>query len=63
MIQPAVLPDGHAVDFPGIVPKLSETPGRTEWLGPRLGEHTAQVLASIGIGSQALAELKTQGVV
>ena len=63
MIQPAVLPDGHAVDFPGIVPKLSETPGRTQWLGPRLGEHTAEVLASIGIGSQALAELKAQGVV
>src|SRR6185369_6077362 len=26
--------------LPGIVPKLSETPGKTRWVGPRLGEHT-----------------------
>jgi crotonobetainyl-CoA:carnitine CoA-transferase CaiB-like acyl-CoA transferase len=63
MIQSAALPDGHQVDFPGIVPKLSETPGRTQWLGPRLGEHTEQVLASIGIGSEALAGLRAQGIV
>jgi succinyl-CoA---D-citramalate CoA-transferase len=62
MIQSAALPDGHEVDFPGIVPKLSETPGRIRWLGPRLGEHTEEVLGSIGIGRQALADLKAQGV-
>jgi crotonobetainyl-CoA:carnitine CoA-transferase CaiB-like acyl-CoA transferase len=63
MIQRAALPDGHAVDFPGVVPKLSETPGRTQWVGPRLGEHTEQVLASIGIGTKQIAELRAQGVV
>src|SRR5207302_516809 len=30
--------------LPGIVPKLSETPGETRWIGPRLGEHTDDVL-------------------
>jgi len=45
------------------VPKLSETPGTTEWLGPRLGEHTSEVLASIGIGDQKAAELRAQGVI
>lgn len=34
--------------LPGIVPKLSATPGKTRSIGPRLGEHTAEVLAGIG---------------
>ncbi|MBV8210803.1 MAG: CoA transferase [Burkholderiaceae bacterium] len=63
MVQKMALPDGFAVEFPGIVPKLSETPGRTKWLGPRLGEHTAEVLATIGIDGRQLEELREQGVV
>ncbi|HSF47947.1 MAG TPA: CaiB/BaiF CoA-transferase family protein [Burkholderiales bacterium] len=63
MIQQFSLPDGHPVDLPGIVPKLSETPGETKWLGPALGEHTEEVLASIGISGDAFKELRTQGVV
>lgn len=63
MIQRFSLPDGHPVDLPGIVPKLSETPGETKWLGPALGEHTEEVLASIGISGDAFKELRTQGVV
>ncbi len=63
MIQSYDLPDGTPIDFPGIVPKLSETPGTTEWLGPKLGEHTEEVLASIGIDNRACAELRAQGIV
>jgi formyl-CoA transferase len=37
MIVPARLPDGTEFHVPGVVPKLSETPGRTDWLGPGLG--------------------------
>ncbi|MET1082277.1 MAG: CoA transferase, partial [Burkholderiales bacterium] len=51
------------IDIPGIVPKLSETPGQTKWLGPTLGEHTDEVLASLGIKGAALEELRKQGVV
>jgi crotonobetainyl-CoA:carnitine CoA-transferase CaiB-like acyl-CoA transferase len=63
MIQRFSLPDGHPVDLPGIVPKLSETPGETKWLGPALGEHTEEVLASIGISGDAFKELRTLGLV
>jgi formyl-CoA transferase len=63
MIEPRELPDGHSIDLPGIVPKLSETPGLTRWVGPELGEHTAEVLASIGIDADELAQLRTNGVV
>ena len=62
MIEHHTLPDGKPFDVPGIVPKLSETPGETRWLGPALGEHTAEVLAAIGIGDDELAELRKLGV-
>jgi formyl-CoA transferase len=37
MLEEAHLPDGRPLRIPGIVPKLSATPGTTEWLGPELG--------------------------
>lgn len=63
MIERSTLPDGQPIDIPGIVPKLSETPGETKWLGPALGQHTEEVLASLGIKGAALEELRKQGVV
>jgi len=63
MIESHALPDGKVVDFPAVVPKLSATPGRTEWLGPKLGEHTQEVLAAIGITGAAFQELQAQGIV
>jgi formyl-CoA transferase len=54
---------GPRVTIPGIVPKLTQTPGETRWLGPKLGEHTAEVLATLGFGSEAFAALRNQGVV
>lgn len=62
MIQRFTLPDGQPVDLPGIVPKLSATPGRTRWLGPKLGEHTNEVLASIGVTPQQLQQLRDAGL-
>lgn len=63
MIGRFELPDGAPIELPGIVPKLSATPGQTRWLGPALGEHTAEVLAGLGIGQAELAALKADGVV
>ena len=44
MLQTVTLPDGESVLVPGIVPKLSETPGSIEWIGPELGQHNDEVL-------------------
>ncbi|MBV2131439.1 CoA transferase [Pseudomonas sp. MAP12] len=63
MLQSARLPDGKEFRMPGIVPKLSETPGSTEWIGPQLGEHTASILERLGYNVQRIAELKAQGTV
>jgi formyl-CoA transferase len=49
--------------LPGIVPKLSNTPGKTKWIGPKLGEHTAEVLAGIGINAEQQSALKQRGVI
>ena len=54
---------GAELLLPGIVPKLSETPGETRWVGPRLGEHTDDVLASLGYGTDDIAALRERGVV
>lgn len=63
MIERHALPDSTPIDFPGIVPKLSATPGRTKWVGPELGAHTQEVLASLGIDADELARLRADGVV
>ncbi|MFF9488312.1 hypothetical protein [Streptomyces sp. NPDC014676] len=55
--------DEREVTFPGIVPKFTEEPGRTRWLGPELGEHTDAVLAEIGIDEARRTALRALGVV
>jgi len=54
---------GHELLLPGIVPKLSDTPGGTKWIGPRLGEHTGEVLSGLGFDAGKIAELRARGVV
>ncbi|ATF87330.1 CaiB/BaiF CoA transferase family protein [Burkholderia gladioli] len=63
MLIPATLPGGATVTMPGIVPKLSDTPGAVNWQGPALGEHTADVLAGLGFGEAEIARLREQGAV
>lgn len=63
MIESAKLPDGKDFKIPGIVPRLSETPGSTEWIGPALGAHTDEVLQSLGYSPADIAELKAGGAI
>jgi crotonobetainyl-CoA:carnitine CoA-transferase CaiB-like acyl-CoA transferase len=49
--------------MPGIVPKLSETPGAVNWSGPALGQHTDGILGSLGLSAADIQRLKTRGVV
>jgi formyl-CoA transferase len=49
--------------LPGIVPKLSESPGGTQWIGPKLGEHTREILGELGYDDGRIEQLKANGVV
>ena len=63
MIEQWHLPDGKPVKIPAVVPKLSATPGATQWLGPRLGEHTAEILRGLGYDDAAREDLKRRGII
>jgi len=63
MIEPNELPDGTPLRMPAIVPRLSATPGRTNWLGPRLGEHTDEILRNLGYQDPDIATLRRDGVI
>ncbi|WP_284616161.1 CaiB/BaiF CoA transferase family protein [Aquabacterium humicola] len=47
MLERIVTAEGLALDVPGIVPKLSATPGAIRHLAPALGAHTDAVLGAI----------------
>ncbi|NWA67222.1 CaiB/BaiF CoA transferase family protein [Pseudomonas reactans] len=63
MLLTAQLPGGVSVKMPGIVPKLSETPGGVNWQGPTLGQHTDAILGDLGLTVADIHRLKTSGVV
>ncbi|MDC3808260.1 CoA transferase [Acinetobacter baumannii] len=63
MLLSTELPDGQVVKMPGIVPKLSETPGQVKWRGPELGEHTESVLRQYGYQAEEIESLRVSGVV
>ena len=44
MIETIMLDDGTRLSVPGVVPKLSKTPGRVPGRGPALGEHNSEIL-------------------
>lgn len=46
---------------PGIIPKLSKTPGKIRWAGPKLGEHTEEVLKEkVGLNEKQIAKMKNE---
>ena len=63
MILPCDMPGGGELDLPGIVPKLSDTPGQMRARAPALGEHTDSVLESLGINAEQRKALRERGII
>ena len=63
MIEQWSLPDGKPMKIPAVVPKLSETPGGTRWLGPKLGEHTGEVLSGLGYSAEQQESFRARGII
>ncbi|MCB1815469.1 MAG: CoA transferase [Candidatus Competibacteraceae bacterium] len=56
--------DGEPLKIPAILPKLSETPGGTDWPGPALGSHNTEIFGTLlGLSEAEQAELHQAGVV
>ncbi|MEH6591927.1 MAG: CaiB/BaiF CoA-transferase family protein [Halioglobus sp.] len=56
--------DGEPLKIPAIMPKLSDTPGRTDWPGGEVGEHNVEVLQGLlGLDDEAMEKLKAQEVI
>ena len=55
--------NGEPLNIPAILPKLSQSPGATEWPGPKLASHTDDILQSIGITEDKIKIFKTNGIV
>jgi crotonobetainyl-CoA:carnitine CoA-transferase CaiB-like acyl-CoA transferase len=54
---------GRSVTYPGAPYRFLKTPWQIARRAPRLGEHTAEILAEIGVDADALGELRAQRVV
>ncbi|MCM3687342.1 CaiB/BaiF CoA transferase family protein [Kocuria rosea] len=51
------------IRFPGVVPKIPGHQGRVQWVGPELGQHTAEVLHDLaGLSPEQIADLTPQAV-
>jgi crotonobetainyl-CoA:carnitine CoA-transferase CaiB-like acyl-CoA transferase len=56
-------PELGRVRMQNVLFRLSRTPGRIAWAGPRLGEHNAEVYGRLGLGERDLADLRERGVI
>jgi len=63
MLQDVALDDGSTLTLPGIVPKLSATPGSHRRNAPTLGQDTGDVLRDIGLTEAQIVALRERGIV
>ncbi len=64
MFEQVKLPDGRDLKIPAMVPKLSETPGRTEWIGEALGAHNDEIYGELlGLSDSERASLRERKVI
>ena len=61
-IQNIQMRDGTPLDVPGVIPKLSRTPGSIKTLAPDIGQNTDEILKGIGLSDQQVASLKERGI-
>ena len=56
--------DGRSLKIPALVPKLSATPGRTDWPGPEVGAYNEEIYQGLlGLSDSELADLTRQGII
>jgi formyl-CoA transferase len=61
-IETIEMHDGTKLDVPGVIPKLSRTPGSIKTLAPDIGENTDAILRDIGLSNDQIESLKARGI-
>ena len=56
--------NGSPLKIPAMTPRLSKTPGRTDWAGGEVGDFNAEVYGDLlGLSAEEMAQLKERGVI
>jgi len=63
MLQQVQLDDQSSLTVPGIVPKLSRTPGKHRRNAPQLGQDTDRILKQMGLTAPQIQELRERGII
>lgn len=63
MLAEVSLNDGSVLKVPGMVPKLSRTPGHHRRNAPSLGQDTDTILTELGITADQIREMRQRGIV
>ena len=63
MLDEVQMDDGTRLAVPGIVPKLSRTPGSHRRNAPQIGQDTDDVLREMGLSPEQIKTLRDQGIV
>ena len=52
------------IGMPGVIPKLSDTPGAVRWTGPQLGAHNREIYSDLlGLSAEDLRAMADQGII
>ena len=63
MLEAVQMADGTQLNIPGIVPKMSATPGAHRRNAPSIGQDSDAILAAMGLSPQQITELRSKGIV
>ena len=55
--------NGEPLRIPAMLPKLSTTPGTTEWPGAEVASHSDEILQGLGLDGTQIESLKQRGIV
>jgi formyl-CoA transferase len=63
MIETVTLSDGTAMSVPGVIPKMSRTPGAHRRNAPELGQDTQLILQELGLTPEQIQGLHEKGII
>ncbi len=56
--------NGKPLKIPAMIPKLSETPGRTDWAGPEVGAFNNEIYGNLlGLSAEEITELQSREII